>query len=154
VCKELGIECVSGDIADGFDACDPRPYESIGTFDFLWAHPAYWRMKRYTADERDLSNCPTLESFLNRLRVFILNGMEVLRPGGHFAILMGDYCDHEAGFVPLVYETKRLCFAAGLKQACTDIIRFSHGASSSTRVYKSSFIPGLHDVCMVFRKER
>ena len=31
----------------------------------------------------------------------------------------------------------------------TDIIRFSHGASSSNKVYRSSFIPGLHDVCMI-----
>ena len=39
-----------------------------------------------------------------------------------------------------------------VKQACTDIIRFSHGASSGKKVYRSSFIPGLHDVCMLFRK--
>jgi hypothetical protein len=43
---------------------------------------------------------------------------------------------------------------AGLKQHCTDIIRFSHGASSSKKVYRSSFIPGLHDVCMIFEKPR
>ena len=51
-----------------------------------------------------------------------------------------------------VYHTKRLAFAAGLAQHCTDIIRFSHGASSSKKVYRSSFIPGLHDVCMIFEK--
>jgi len=27
-----------------------------------------------------------------------------------------------------------------------------HGASSSRKVYRSSFIPGLHDVCMVFER--
>jgi hypothetical protein len=43
-------------------------------------------------------------------------------------------------------------FAAGLRQHCTDIIRFSHGASSGRKIYRSSFIPGLHDVCMVFEK--
>ena len=68
------------------------------------------------------------------------------------AILMGDYSDREAGQVPLVYHTKRLAFAAGLTQHCTDIIRFSHGNSSSKKVYRSSFIPGLHDVCMIFEK--
>jgi hypothetical protein len=45
-----------------------------------------------------------------------------------------------------------LAFAAGLRQHCTDIIRFSHGASSGKKVYRSSFIPGLHDVCMIFEK--
>ena len=65
---------------------------------------------------------------------------------------MGDYCDREEGFVPLTWHTKRLAFDAGLRQCCTDIIRFSHGASSSKKVYRSSFIPGLHDTCMVFEK--
>ncbi len=65
---------------------------------------------------------------------------------------MGDYCDREIGFVPLSHHTKRLAVAAGLLQDCTDIIRFSHGASSSRKIYRSSFIPGLHDVCMVFEK--
>ena len=45
------------------------------------------------------------------------------------------------GFVPLVYHTKRLAFAAGLRQACTDIIRFSHGASSGKKVYRTSLHP-------------
>jgi len=65
---------------------------------------------------------------------------------------MGDYSDREAGYVPLVYQTKRLAFEAGLKQCSTDIIRFSHGASSSKKVYRSSFIPGLHDVCALFER--
>ena len=69
-----------------------------------------------------------------------------------FAILMGDYCDRGAGFISLTYYTKQLAFAAGLRQHCTDIVRFSHGASSSRKVYRSSFIPGLHDMCMVFEK--
>jgi hypothetical protein len=77
---------------------------------------------------------------------------DVLKPGGKLAILMGDYNDREAGFVPLTYHTKRLAFESGLIQTCTDIIRFSHGASSSRKVYRSSFIPGLHDVCTVFTK--
>jgi hypothetical protein len=75
-------------------------------------------------------------------------------PAGKLAILMGDYSDREAGFVPLVYHTKRLCFEAGLRQTCTEIIRFSHGASSGKKVYKSSFIPGLHDVCLIVEKPR
>jgi hypothetical protein len=30
--------------------------------------------------------------------------------------------------------------------------RFQNGASSSRKIYRSSFIPGLHDVCMIFEK--
>jgi hypothetical protein len=152
VCDELGIDNASYDLRFGFDACDPATFPSSIKFDFVWAHPPYWRQKHYSDDPRDLSNAPTLEAFLDRYRHFIRNCAGVLTPRGKLAILMGDYSDRNAGFVPLTYHTKRIAFSWGLRQACTDIIRFSHGASSSKKVYRSSFIPGLHDVCMIFTK--
>jgi hypothetical protein len=152
VCKELGIYCWSSDIREGADACDASQFPR-GCFQFSWIHPPYWRQKLYSDDPRDLSRTPTLEAFLERYRLLIANCAGALVPGGKLAILIGDYNDREAGFVPLTYWTKRLAFETGLRQCCTDIIRFSHGASSSTKVYRSSFIPGLHDVCMVFEKQ-
>lgn len=152
VCQDLGIPCLSWDIHDGFDACDPAALSAVNAFDFIWAHPAYWRQKLYLDDPRDLSRAPTLEDFLRRYGRFIRNCAKALKPNGKLAILMGDYSDREAGFTPLTYHTKRLAFECGLTQSCTDIIRFSHGASSSRKVYRSSFIPGLHDVCMIFEK--
>lgn len=149
VCRDLGIYCWSGDIHDGFDACEPRFTEC---FDFVWIHPPYWRMKEYASDPRDLSREATLDGFLRRYDQLIRACAQAVKPGGQLAILMGDYSDRDAGYVPLVYETKRLAFAAGLRQCSTDIIRFSHNASSSRKVYKSSFIPGLHDVCVLFTK--
>jgi SAM-dependent methyltransferase len=154
VCQELGIPCFSFDIHQGFDACDPHDFPDPDTFDFIWAHPPYWRQKLYADDARDLSRSPTLDHFLRRYGQFIRNCARSLKPGGKLVILMGDYSDRDAGYVPLVFHTKRLAFAAGLEQHCTDIIRFSHGASSSKKVYRSSFIPGLHDVCMIFEKTR
>jgi hypothetical protein len=152
VCRELGLPCLSWDIHQGIDACDPEGFGPDGSFAFIWSHPAYWRQKLYAEDPRDLSRAPTLEDFLRRYGYFIRNCASALKPGGKLAVLMGDYSDREAGFVPLVYHTKRLAFSAGLKQHCTDIIRFSHGASSGKKVYRSSFIPGLHDVCCIFEK--
>jgi hypothetical protein len=152
VCEDLGIPCMAFDIHQNFDACDPREFPPAETFDFIWAHPPYWKQKLYADDPRDLSRAPTLDDFLRRYGQFIRNCKASLKPGGKLAILMGDYTDREAGFVPLVFHTKRLAFASGLKQHCTDIIRFSHGNSSSRKVYRTSFIPGLHDVCMVFER--
>ena len=130
----------------------PKDFPAAESVDFIWAHPPYWRMKLYADDHRDLSRSPTLEHFLQRYGQFIRNCAGSLKRGGKLAILMGDYSDREAGYVPLVYHTKRLAFAAGLTQHCTDIIRFSHGNSSSKKVYRSSFIPGLHDVAMIFEQ--
>jgi hypothetical protein len=150
VCRELGIECWSSDLHQGFDACAPNDF--AGRFEFCWLHPPYWRQKLYTNDPRDLSRTATLEDFLRRYELLLANSAAALKPGGKLAVLMGDYCDREAGFVPLVYYTKLLAFRLGLSQHCTDIVRFSHGASSGKKVYRSVFIPGLHDVVTVFTK--
>jgi hypothetical protein len=152
VCRELAIYCWSSDLREGHDACDATLFPR-GCFEFAWLHPPYWRQKLYCDDSRDLSRTPTLAEFLDRYRLLIENCAGALVPGGKLAILMGDYRDREAGFVPLTYYTKQLAFEAGLRQCCTDIIRFSHGASSGKKVYRSRFIPGLHDVCMVFEKQ-
>ena len=152
VCQEMRIPCMAFDIHQGFDACDPHAFPGEANFDFIWAHPPYWRQKLYSDDPRDLSRSPTLDDFLRRYGQFIRNCARAVKPGGKVAILMGDYLDREVGFVPLTFHTKRLAFAVGLRQCCTDIIRFSHGASSSKKVYRSSFIPGLHDTCMVFER--
>jgi hypothetical protein len=151
VCQELGISCWSTDMHQGVDACDASHFPRE-CFEFAWIHPPYWRQKLYTDDPRDLSRTRDLQSFLDRYRLLIENCAGSLTPNGKLAILMGDYSDREAGYVPLVYWTKFLAMQAGLRQHCTDIIRFSHGASSSKKVYRSSFIPGLHDVCMIFER--
>ncbi len=151
VCREAGIYCYSSDLRQDVDACDASQFPRE-CFDFAWIHPPYWRQKLYCDDPRDLSRTLTLEAFLERYRLLIANCAGAIRPGGKLAILMGDYQDRERGFVPLTFHTKRLAFELGLHQCCTDIVRFSHGASSSRKVYRSSFIPGLHDMCMVFGK--
>lgn len=155
VCRELDIPCQSYDIRQGFDATDPASLQRLPgnlRFDFIWAHPPYWRQKLYTSCAGDLSRAPTLDAFLENYAQFIENCARILPPGGKLAILMGDYWDRKAGYVSLCYHTKRLALAAGLHQHCTDIIRFSHGASSSHKTYRSSFIPGLHDTCMIFER--
>jgi DNA modification methylase len=151
VCKEQGIYCFSSDLHEDRDACDASQFPRE-CFDFAWIHPPYWRQKLYTEDPRCLSRTATLKEFLDRYRLLIENCKGALVPGGKLAILMGDYNDREEGFVPLVFWTKYLAFKTGMKQCATDIVRFSHGASSGKKVYKSSFIPGLHDVCAIFEK--
>jgi hypothetical protein len=153
VCKELGIYCYASDLREGKDACDGSQFPRE-CFEFAWIHPPYHRQKIYSDDPRCMSRCPTLAAFLERYQLLIDNCVGSLVPGGKLAILMGDYSDREEGFMPLVFYSKLLAFKAGVKQCATDIIRFSHGASSGKKVYRSSFIPGLHDVCVLFEKPK
>ena len=78
----------------------------------------------------------------------------MLVPGGKLAILMGDYSDREAGFVPLVYHTKLLAFRAGCGSTAPTSSASARRQQRPEGLPQSSFIPGLHDVCMVFEKNR
>lgn len=155
VCEELDIPCTSFDICSGQDAADPASYEELQEFDFVWLHPPYWKMKRYSDHPGCLSNAATVAEFCERLEHIIANCLTVLAPRGKIAILMGDYFDPATRRQqPLTFFTKEICVRLGLWPACTDIIRFQHGNTSSARSYRSAFIPGLHDTCSVFTRSQ
>ncbi len=118
----------------------------------LWIHPPYWRQKLYADDPRDLSRAPTLEAFLERYALALAHCAYVLKPGGILAVLMGDYSDRQAGFVPsptTPSNSHSLVAFANTRPTSSDSV---HGASSGKKVYRSRFIPGLHDVCALFTK--
>ena len=153
VCDSLGIPCVSGDLKTGLDITNPKCLPQKETFDFVWLHPPYWRMIDYKAGDNDLSAARDLAAFRGGLSAAVFNCLSVLNPGGKIAILMGDYNDRDAGFVPLTQLTKNVCVELGLRQAAPTSSGFRTGPPAATGVIASSFIPGLHDVCMIFERK-
>lgn len=148
VAAHLGIPCESRDLRSGFDAADASCFEELGEFDFIWLHPPYWNMIRYNQDTRCLSSASTLADFLQGLERVVENCRAVLAPGGVLAILMGgltrgDRC------IELPFHTFNVLAAQGFRLAAPEIIRFSHGAGSSRKRYRTSFIPRLHEVCLI-----
>jgi hypothetical protein len=152
VCAELGIAYEGRDLKRGFDARDPGSYRDMGTFDFIWMHPPYWKMVRYNAgDPRCLSSAASVKEFVTDLRAVLRNCREALAPGGKLAVLIGD--GKERGhYLGLPFRTLNAAAAEGLWLAAPEIIRFSHGATSSGKVYRTAFIPRLHDVCLVLER--
>lgn len=153
VCRELGIPCISMDIRFGQDAADPNLYEAIPSVDFVWLHPPYWRMIRYNDDPRCLSNAPTSEAFFARLGQVLRLAKTVLTPHGRISVLIGGYSDG-GRYQPLPHLTVACAAKHGLRMACTEIIRLQYGNTSSRKQYRCSFIPGLHDQCLVFEHDR
>lgn len=152
VCAELGINCTSLDLKSGFNAVDPGAYEQLGEFEFIWLHPPYWRMIQWTDDPRCLGNAPTLGQFLEDLRQVFANCREVLVQGGRLAVLMGDW-RYQGRYQALPFRTFQAAEEEGFELDAPEIVRFSHGTTSAGRAqYSSSFIPRLHELCLVFRK--
>lgn len=151
VCKSLGITCIARDLRDGFDATDERQFHELPLVDFVWLHPPYFQMIRYGASDRCLSAVVTIEEFLSRLKEVLRNCERVLAKGGVIAILMGDG-KHAGRYMGLPFRTLQVAEDVGLWLAAPEIIRFSHGTTSSAKRYSASFIPRLHDVCFLLKR--
>ena len=149
VCRELGLPFSEMDIRHGQDAADPASFVGLEKHAFIWMHPPYWRMIRYNDDPRCLSSQPTLDAFLDRMQLVLQLSKSVLTPGGKIAVLIGNYSD-QGQYQPLSHLLVERAIREGLHMACTEIIRFQHGNTSSRKQYTSSFIPGLHDTCLIF----
>jgi len=151
VCDELAVPCHTMEIKEGRDATSAESYRDLPPIDFIWGHPPYWRMIKYNEDSRCLSNAPTLDDFLDRMQEILRLSKGVLSPYGKIAILIGGYSDR-GQYQPLPQLLVERAIRENLWPACTEIIRFQHGNTSSRRTYRSSFIPGLHDTCFVFER--
>jgi len=151
VCRELRVECVSLDIRSGHDASGANPFHGMGSFDFIWLHPPYWKMIRWSDDPRCLANAPTLADFLLKLQAVFRNCIRAMSDRGVVAVLMGDF-RIKGQCQALPFHTWSVAFAEGLVLAEPEVIRFSHGATSSAKEYSTSFIPRLHDVCLLLKK--
>ena len=111
---------------------------------------------RYNNDPRCLSTAPTLDAFLQRLGQVLSCGANALTPDGKLAVLIGGFSDYDQGrsrYIPLPALTYQVAADVGLRPACTEIIRLQHGNTSSRKRYRSTFIPGLHDTCIIFERE-
>ena len=91
--------------------------------------------------------------FLDRMQAVLNNCLNVLRPNGKIAVLLGGFSDR-GRYQPLSQLLLVRAIDIGLWPATTEIIRFQHGNTSSKKTYSSSFIPGLHDTCVVLHRRR
>ena len=84
---------------------------------------------------------------------FIRNCTGALKPGGKLAILMGDYYRPRGGIRAAGLPHQ----APGLRRRASAALHRHHPLSATApaaarKSTASSFIPGLHDVCMIFEK--
>lgn len=153
VCRELDIAYSGFDLKSGFNAMNPDCFRDLPRFEFIWLHPPYWNMVRYSDDLRCLSNATSVQAWAARMRHVIRSCASALTDDGHIAILIGDG-KHRGRYMGLPFRVLHAAALEGLWLAAPEIIRFSHGATSSRKAYSSKLIPRLHDVCFVLKRDR
>jgi hypothetical protein len=143
-----GIRFFGADLRTGFDLeRDPLP----GPFDFIWLHPPYWNIVRYSEDDpRDLSHAAEWPEFCMRLSGCLLRCAGALAPRGHLAVLVGDI--RKAGryySMPAEILSHRGAFG----ELRSILIKVQHHCTSDRKTYAPFSEPPIrHEYCILFRR--
>jgi hypothetical protein len=135
------------DLKEGFDlAIDKLP----GTFDFVWLHPPYFNMIRYSDDPRDLSTFADYYDFRLALEQCLVNCCRSIAAGGRLAVLVGDLRKN-GKYTPIVRDVMNL--EGKLGQIRSVIIKTQHNCVSDSRQYSRLEAPRIaHEYCVVFKR--
>lgn len=135
------------DLKDGWDILSsPLPEKQ---FDFVFYHPPYWDIVRYSDDPRDMSNCRTLEDFEFKLNRSVERLFKVVKPGGILVVLIGDKRKN-GRYYPLL---RTLLMNPNLGQTKAIIIKVQHNVRSDRVRYRGRdpfLIPIRHEYCLVW----
>lgn len=143
------IEYWGGDLRCGFNLeTDDLP----GRYDFVWVHPPYWNIVRYSDNPADLSTATTYEEFRHRLAVCLGRCYTALVPGGRLAILMGDV-RRRGRYIPIVRDLLRM--ERYLGELRSVIIKAQHNCRSDAVEYsRMEDVPIRHEYCVVFKRPK
>lgn len=145
VCRELEVNCVQRDLRDGFDVLSS---DIPSGFDFVFFHPPYWNIIKYSDDPRDLSNISKYEDFIESLVQACKRLFKALEPkGGHLAVLLGDV--RKRGKYYFIFRD--LISRLG-DPDYPILIKAQHNVKSFGRRYSIEyFIPLAHEYVLIWR---
>jgi len=149
VCKELGIEYVGLDLSKGFDLVnDTIPDEE--TYNFIFLHPPYYKMIKYSDDPRDLSN-KTYKIFLRDLATCIIKCYNALDIHGILAVQLGDY--RKGGNYYFITSDVMPLIGRLRDRLKGILIKVQHNVRSNGYFYGSKFIPIKHEYILILQKK-
>ena len=145
VCRELGLPYLGLDLKTGFDLLtSPIP----GRFDFIFWHPPYWNMVRYSREPADFSNAPTYDEWLEWMRRGFRRLLAVLLPGGHLALQIGDLRRRGR-----YYFMAGDCYREFGEPLSSLLIKEQHNMRSDAVAYSGrTFIPIVHEYVLIYQK--
>lgn len=144
--KKTGISYWGGDLREGFDL---SKQDLPGKFDFIWIHPPYWNIIRYSSNNaNDLSNCESYETFQKLLMACLKRCYEALEIGGRLAVLIGDV-RRSGKYTPIVKDVLNIPYG----EIRSIIIKVQHNCTSDRKRYgKIEDVPIKHEYCVILKK--
>lgn len=164
VARSMGIEAVGLDLHSGFNMLRNSILNEVGReADLCVSHFPYHSMIRYSGEQYpetrepeyyrdDLSRCPTVDDFVEKSIICLMNQREAVRPGGYYATLIGDqrkngeYRSFQAEFIARMPD-----------ELASMVIKAQHNVMSNSRNYGGSFakrgLPRIeHEYLIIWKK--
>ena len=133
-------------------------YYGIKNVQFVILHPPYWDIIKFSEDKRDLSNCETLESFLESFGEVIDNTTKVLEKNRYCAVVIGDkYANSQ--LIPLGFHCMNLFLERGFLMKAILVKNFdrTRGKLNQQAIWRyralaSDFYVFDHEYIFIFKK--
>ena len=157
VCRELGIAYHGFDLRTGFNLVR-TPLASVvpSPVDFVFFHPPYYRIIRYSGwvwgtgpHPGDLSHENDWGRYIQALRRMVDNALSALSANGRLAVLIGDVRQQGRYYSAQAY----LVMAYGAHVVESVLIKAQHNVTSDRIEYSDSkLIRIMHEYVIVLRK--
>lgn len=140
VCRELGVDYDGFDLSKGFDLySSPLPAKR---YDFIFWHPPYWNIIRYSDDPRDMSSIREFDEFMQKLFDGLGRLSEYLTENGVLVLLIGDVRKQGAYFPLGAYV--QVFYRKELKDK---LIKVQH----NIKLFSGKFVPIMHEEVLVLK---
>ena len=165
--ERIHSEQKDGIIADTF-VDDSRTFDTnrildtykIKNVQFIIYHPPYWDIIKFSEDVNDLSNCKSLEAFIDNFRQVVKNTSAILEKGRYCAVVIGDkYAQGQ--LVPLGFYCMQAMQQESLTLKATIVKNFEEtkGKANQKALWRQRALQnGLylfkHEYIFVFKKEK
>lgn len=131
---------------------------NIESVQFVIMHPPYWDIIKFSENDKDLSNAPTVDAFLAGIRQIAERVNQVLDKGRYFAVVIGDkYSKGE--WIPLGFYAMNEVMKAGFKLKSTIVKNFeaTKGKQSQQELWRyralfGGFYVFKHEYIFLFEK--
>lgn len=132
----------------------------INKVQFIIYHPPYWDIIKFSENKNDLSNCETLNEFLESFGQVIDNTAQHLEKNRYCAVVIGDkYANSE--IVPLGFYCMNLFLMRGFKMKAILVKNFEEtkGKANQKAIWRyralaSDFYLFKHEYIFVFKKTK
>jgi tRNA G10 N-methylase Trm11 len=134
---------------------------NISQVQLIILHPPYFNIIRFSNNSNDLSNAPSLQTYLQRLRQVVENFAALLEKRRYMILVIGDYYAN-GEYVPLAFETMRSIVNIGLFKLKGIVVKNIQGNRGKIgqehlwryRALKGGFYIFKHEYIFVFQKLR